>query len=233
MPGNWHEHPGKRLHHSACTTAQLAGQAENFTGTHFQADRLRKPRRQQTVDLKHGLVLERSVVGKHRSEFAPKHHRDHGIYIQLDSACKGPSPSGRAFCAGLHQSHGKDPKSKTFGAPKISKTEKRGREDYFVVHHFAGDVVYHTAKLVEQTTKQAEVSWLEKNNDTLDPGWMQTLTDSSVPMLKDMFLKEHEEALKATKKTSFSSVSNIVSSVSQYEALKYVSFPTQVIVSSE
>ena len=40
-----------------------------------------------------------------------------GIYTQLDSACKGPSPSGRAFCAGLHQSHGKDPKSKTFGAP--------------------------------------------------------------------------------------------------------------------
>ena len=34
-------------------------------------------------------------------------------------------------------------------------------------------------------------------------------------------------------KFSFSSISNIVSSVSQYEALKYVSFPTQVIVSSE
>ena len=29
-------------------------------------------------------------------------------------------------------------------------------------------------------------------------------------------------------KFAFSSVSNIVSSVSQYEALKYVSFPTQV-----
>ena len=66
-----------------------------------------------------------------------------GIYIQLDSACKGPSPSGRAFCAGLHQSHGKDPKSKTFGAPKISKTEKRGREDYFVVRHFAGNTTTH------------------------------------------------------------------------------------------
>lgn len=30
-------------------------------------------------------------------------------------------------------------------------------------------------------------------------------------------------------KFAFSSVSNIVSSVSQYEALKYVSFPTQVV----
>ena len=33
-------------------------------------------------------------------------------------------------------------------------------------------------------------------------------------------------------KFAFSSVSNIVSSVSQYEALKYVSFPTQVIIVS-
>lgn len=31
-------------------------------------------------------------------------------------------------------------------------------------------------------------------------------------------------------KYSFSSVSNILSSVSQYEALKYVSFPTQVLL---
>ena len=33
------------------------------------------------------------------------------------------------------------------------------------MRHYAGDVVYHTAKIVEQTTKAAEVSWLEKNND--------------------------------------------------------------------
>ena len=33
-------------------------------------------------------------------------------------------------------------------------------------------------------------------------------------------------------KFSFSSISNIVSSVSQYEALKYVSFPTQVVAQS-
>ena len=33
-------------------------------------------------------------------------------------------------------------------------------------------------------------------------------------------------------KFAFSSVSNIVSSVSQYEALKYVSFPTQVVAKS-
>ena len=43
------------------------------------------------------------------------------------------------------------------------------------VRHYAGDVVYHTAKIVEQTTKVAEVSWLEKNNDTLDSGWLQQM----------------------------------------------------------
>ena len=48
------------------------------------------------------------------------------------------------------------------------------------VRHYAGDVVYHTAKVVEQTTKAAEVSWLEKNNDTLDSGWLQQMVDSSV-----------------------------------------------------
>ena len=44
-----------------------------------------------------------------------------GIYVQLDSACKGPSPTGRAFCASLHQSHGRDPKSKIFGALEIAR----------------------------------------------------------------------------------------------------------------
>ena len=48
------------------------------------------------------------------------------------------------------------------------------------MRHYAGDVVYHTAKIVEQTTKAAEVSWLEKNNDTLDSGWLQQMVDSSV-----------------------------------------------------
>ena len=43
------------------------------------------------------------------------------------------------------------------------------------VRHYAGDVIYHTAKVVEQTTKTAEVSWLEKNNDTLDSGWLHQM----------------------------------------------------------
>ena len=43
------------------------------------------------------------------------------------------------------------------------------------VRHFAGNAVYHTAKIVEQTTKVAEVSWLEKNNDILYSGWLQQM----------------------------------------------------------
>ena len=48
-------------------------------------------------------------------------------------------------------------------------TSLRGRRgllttNYLQVRHYAGDVVYHTAKIVEQTTKVAEVSWLEMNN---------------------------------------------------------------------
>ena len=67
--------------------------------------------------------------------------------------------------------------------------------------------MYHSSAVVAAKTGDAEASWLEKNNDTLDPGWLQAMVDSSVPMLKDMFIKEHDEAQKATKKASFSSVS--------------------------
>ena len=116
-----------------------------------------------------------------------------GIYVQLDSACKGPSPTGKAFCASLHQTHGKDPKSKVFGAPKISKTEKRSKDEFFVVKHFAGDVVYHSEE------------FLEKNNDSLDPLVEDALLASKTELVVAICTPEPVSG-KAPKRGGFASV---------------------------
>jgi myosin heavy subunit len=64
-----------------------------------------------------------------------------GIFKLLDSACKAPNATGKAFCSGLHEAHGKK-SAAVFGAPKMGKAEKRGKEDHFLVKHFAGEVIY-------------------------------------------------------------------------------------------
>jgi len=124
-----------------------------------------------------------------------------GILRLLDSQCKAPKASDETYCTELNKLHGKN----EFLAP--TRSQRMRDEEGFIVRHYAGDVIYHTAKIIEKTTNQVEVSWLEKNNDTLDPAWLQQMVDSSVPLLKKIFTKEHEEAQKATKKAAFSSVS--------------------------
>ena len=76
-----------------------------------------------------------------------------GIYKLLDSECRTPNASGKSFCAALHTAYGQ--KHLVFGAPKLSKTEKRTADEYFLVRHFAGDVVYFADE------------FLGKNNDSL------------------------------------------------------------------
>jgi len=76
----------------------------------------------------------------------------------------------------------------------------------FIVRHYAGDVVYHTAALVSQQTKHAEVDWLNKNNDTLQEDWLGQLAKSDVPLLASLFSPGYEASLKAKKTAAFSSV---------------------------
>jgi hypothetical protein len=75
-------------------------------------------------------------------------------------------------------------------------------EEGFVVRHFAGDVKYHTSQLVAKESQLNEVTWLEKNNDTMDIGWLQKLAHSNVELLSEMF-KPDFEASKSRKVCPF------------------------------
>ncbi len=79
-------------------------------------------------------------------------------------------------------------------------------EEGFIVRHYAGDVVYHTAEIISKSTKNQEVPWLEKNNDTLQQEWLAKLTSSSLGLLRDLFAEDHAANEKAKKAASFSSV---------------------------
>ena len=119
-----------------------------------------------------------------------------GIYKLLDSQCRAPNTSGKTFCAGLHQAHAK---SKVFGAPKLSKKEQRGKDDHFVVKHFAGDVVYFAGE------------FLAKNNDSLAAEVDEHLLKSKKKVVVDV-CKPPEAAApaggkaKKESKSSFASV---------------------------
>jgi myosin heavy subunit len=76
-----------------------------------------------------------------------------GIYKLLDSECRTPNASGKSFCAALHTAYGQ--KHTVFGAPKLSKKEQRTADEYFLVRHFAGEVIYFADE------------FLGKNNDSL------------------------------------------------------------------
>ena len=90
----------------------------------------------------------------------------HGLYPTIDSQCRAPNTSGRTLCATLHAQHAKvrgrvradpnpdpDPNpnpnpnpnlnakasAAIFGAPQLSRKERRTSEEHFLLRHFAGD----------------------------------------------------------------------------------------------
>ena len=123
-----------------------------------------------------------------------------GVLRLLDSQCKTPNASEGGFLSELNKVHGKS----AFIVP--TRKHRMRDEEGFIVRHFAGDVVYHSAAIIGKDTKSEEVNWLEKNNDTLQPEWLAKLVSSKHQLLKDMFMEEHEANQKAKKAASFSSV---------------------------
>ena len=43
----------------------------------------------------------------------------------------------------------------------------RALQEGFIIRHYAGDVIYSTSAVVTSKTGNAEATWLDKNNDTL------------------------------------------------------------------
>ena len=110
----------------------------------------------------------------------------------LDTQCKTPNGSEAQLCTDINTTHAKS----NFLAP--SRTARLRDADGFVVRHFAGNVTYHSSVSVSNATKTLEVSWLEKNNDALDAGWLQKLAHSNVGLLSSIY-KPELEAAKAKK----------------------------------
>mmetsp|Transcript_86586 Transcript_86586/g.259849 ORF Transcript_86586/g.259849 Transcript_86586/m.259849 type:complete len:796 (+) Transcript_86586:74-2461(+) len=123
-----------------------------------------------------------------------------GILRLLDSQCKTPNASEGGFVKELNRLHGK-------GDYIVPTRQAKMRDDEgFIIAHYAGNVVYHTAGMVTAKTGHAEVSWLDKNNDTMQQEWLSLLVNSKISLVKEMFTEEYEAGLKAKKTASFSSL---------------------------
>ncbi len=118
-----------------------------------------------------------------------------GVLRLLDSTCRTPNGTERAFLETLNKEHAKS------GVLKPPRSQRLRDDEGFVVRHFAGEVVYHAGAVVARACGVAEVSWLDKNNDTLDGAWLQCLAGASQPMLKQMFAAEASAALEASSRT--------------------------------
>ena len=60
----------------------------------------------------------------------------------------------------------------------------------------------HTSSVVARTSKLLEVNWLEKNNDTLDVGWLQKLAHSQNALLGGVYRDDFEASRTKTSKTT-------------------------------
>ena len=123
-----------------------------------------------------------------------------GILRLLDSQCKAPKANEQDFCKELNKVHAKE----AFIVP--TRKQKMTDDEGFIINHYAGVVVYHTATIIGKSTGNVEVPWTEKNNDTLQAEWTARLANSEVALLKELFGEEHEKAVKDPKKASFSSI---------------------------
>jgi len=125
-----------------------------------------------------------------------------GILRLLDSQCKTPNATENTFATELNKVHAKS------GFLIPTRKNKMRDEEGFIISHYAGQVIYHCASTITKATGNAEVSWTEKNNDTLQPDWVSKLAKSSVGTVVELYKAEHEANLKAKKAGAFSSVGN-------------------------
>eukprot|EP00325_Prymnesiales_sp_UTEX-LB-985_P020714 CAMPEP_0174733188 /NCGR_PEP_ID=MMETSP1094-20130205/60818_1 /TAXON_ID=156173 /ORGANISM="Chrysochromulina brevifilum, Strain UTEX LB 985" /LENGTH=1727 /DNA_ID=CAMNT_0015935811 /DNA_START=13 /DNA_END=5196 /DNA_ORIENTATION=+ len=123
-----------------------------------------------------------------------------GILRLLDSQCKTPNASESTFCKEINRVHAKG------DFLVATRKHKMRDEEGFIIAHYAGDVIYHTAEVIGKSTKNQEVPWLEKNNDTLQSEWLAKLCSSTVPFLAELFAEDHAANEKAKKANTFSSV---------------------------
>jgi len=93
-----------------------------------------------------------------------------GIFPMLDAQCKMPKGSDKNFNMAICKTHTAHPHFSTLANAKI-KMHGVSDDEVFVIHHFAGDVVYSSK------------SFLDKNTDALSQQFEGQLKKSSVQLI--------------------------------------------------
>ena len=96
-----------------------------------------------------------------------------GIFPMLDAQCKMPKGSDKNFTAAVCKQHTAHPHFSTLANAKLHM-KGVSDDEVFVIHHFAGDVVY------------TSLSFLDKNTDALSAQFEGELKKSSVVLLQQM-----------------------------------------------
>eukprot|EP00051_Salpingoeca_urceolata_P000871 m.36831 g.36831 ORF g.36831 m.36831 type:complete len:1395 (+) comp11051_c0_seq2:57-4241(+) len=96
-----------------------------------------------------------------------------GILAVLNEECMMPKATDETFAIKVHTKHSGN---KFLSKPKFSDSKRRLRDsEAFVIRHFAGDVLYETAR------------FLDKNNDSIHADLTALLVRSTSPFVADLF----------------------------------------------
>jgi len=75
-----------------------------------------------------------------------------GIFPMLDAQCKMPKGSDKNFNGAICKQHATHPHFSSLSASKVKVTKDMSDDEVFVIHHFAGDVVYSSNHFLEKNT---------------------------------------------------------------------------------
>ena len=92
----------------------------------------------------------------------------------LDAQCKMPKGSDKGFNQAILKQHAANPHFSALSAVHGLKVKNVSDDEVFVIHHFAGDVVYHSH------------DFCNKNTDQLSAQFETEMKKSTVPFLLQM-----------------------------------------------
>lgn len=101
-----------------------------------------------------------------------------GIFDLLDEESKLPKPSPTHFTEAVHAAHSGHFRCDVPRKSKLKDHREIRDDEGFLVKHFAGGVVYHTAQFIE------------KNGDALHGSLSELMAEAAHPLLKELFAKD-------------------------------------------
>ena len=136
-------------------------------------------RQEQEIYEMEGLRFRRVEYMDNQDIIDLVEERRMGILSLLNEECVMPKATDKTFSIKVHTIHAGN---EFLAKPKHAKKKKRLNDDEaFVLKHFAGEVVYETAR------------FLDKNNDTIHDDLTSLLTRSSVPFVAALFPRQDDD----------------------------------------